>query len=176
MIKSFKKRYIYNEPLTYYVVIGNIEAGQDWIQIDPIVTDHPIYCPAGSVAIFTVDGLRDAKIHNSHLELLCLSCFLHILRKGNRIRSAILDGKYQLKVMPWRVPCETTAIYIDSNETYYLEGCRDTGVFWRSSKTKPRTVPPFISCGALDSNGGCWWEKCPNGAYFEDDMERFDLM
>lgn len=69
-----------------------------------------------------------------------------------------------------------TAVYNDNAGIYYLEGCRDSGIFWRDTSEKPQSVPPFISCGALDSNAGCWVEDCPYGAYFEDNIERFAFL
>ena len=173
---DFENNFVNEEPKTYHAVLGSKQKGLDWIRIDSIITDRPVYAPNGEVAVFSNVGLKQAKLLGSPFKLLCLSCFFHILRRGNRVRSAILDGKYYLMVRPWRAPCETTASYTDNNGTYYLEGCKDVGLFWRSSKETPRTVPPYISCGALDSNAGCWGEECPRGAYFEDDIEEFSLM
>jgi len=174
-MNDFGKHFVCKESIAYYVILGTGDTGVEWIQIDPIVTIRKVYAPKGLVAVFTDKELNHAKNLGTPLELLCLGCFFHILRKGNRVRSAILDDKYRLKVVPWRAPCETTAIHTDSNGTYYLEGCHNTGVFWRNSGDKPKTIPPFISCGALDSNAGCWEEECPHGFYFNDDIERYNL-
>jgi hypothetical protein len=167
----FEKRFVCERPMAYYIVLGSKEKGGDWLQIDPIITDRPVYAPEGKVAVFSGHGISQVRRIGTPFELLCLSCFFHHLRRGNRVRSAILDGQYCLIIRPWRAPCATTAIYTDNNETYYLEGCKEGGVFWRRGEERPKTEPPFISCGAFDSNAGCWGPDCPHDLYFEDDIE-----
>jgi len=173
---GFKKNYLSNKPLTYYIVINSENKGRDWMIINPIVTDQPVFAPGGVIAIFSNLTIDDTKSIGIPLELICLVCFFHILRRDDRISSALLDDKYRLTIKPWRAPCETTAIYTDNDETYYLEGCGKRGVFWKSRGERPKTEPPFVSCGAFDTNAGCWGTDCPQGSYFEDDAEPFDLM
>ncbi len=42
---DFEKDFVNEEPKTYYAVLGFNEQGRDWIGIDPIVTDRPVYAP-----------------------------------------------------------------------------------------------------------------------------------
>ncbi len=175
-MSDFVKSYVHSKPLTYYLIHDSHDNDPDWILINPIVTDLPIYAPRGAVAVFSASHLAQAEQIGTPLEIICLSCFSHILRIGNRVRLIILDGKYNLMIRPWRAPCESTAIYTEKNKIYYLEGCRSSGVFWRSVSERPRTAPPFISCGAFDSNGGCWGKDCPHDSYHEDDIEVFPLI
>lgn len=98
-MNGFKKSFLCKQPLTYYVSLGSKEKGRDWICIDPIVTDRPVYAPEGVVAIFSSNYLSQAKHFGTPLKLICLSCFFHILRRGNRVRSALLDGKFCLTIM-----------------------------------------------------------------------------
>jgi hypothetical protein len=172
---NFEKQFIKSPPRNYFAILGGEEQSEDWLCINPIVTNRPVWTPNKKIAIFSNLGLKKAKNLGEPLELICLSCFFHVLRKGNRIRDAILDDQYNLSILPWRAPCETTAIYRDKGPTYFIEGCRDSGIFWRNIKQGPTTEPPLLSCGALDTNGGCWYEECPHGAFFKDDVEPFGL-
>ncbi len=172
---DFAHRYGRNKSLPYYILIGTDQDDKDWIYIDPIVTDRPIYAPGGSIAVFTDSALNRAAQIGEPLELICLSCFFHIVRRSNQARSATLDSEYKLEIKPWRAACETTAIHEDDNGEYYLEGCVEKGVFWRSSNENPQTEPPFITCGAFDANAGCWYEDCPDGVYFEDEIDPYTI-
>ena len=157
----------------YFIVLRESAKGKEWVNIDPVVTDHFVYAPKGEIAVFTSVGLHENSHIGEPLELLCLACFYHIVRRSNRFRHSIIDGKYRVRIKPWRAPCETTAVYEEGKYAYYLEGCRHSGVYWRAIKDCPKTEPPFISCGAFDTNAGCWQEDCPHGVYFEDDEAPF---
>ena len=82
------------------------------------------------------------------LALICLCCFLNIVRSRLAVRTAILNDHFHCSIEAWRTPCQTTALINEEGRRYYIEGCRDTGVFWRSAEVKPTTQPPFIVCGA----------------------------
>ena len=170
---DFESRFVQGPQYEYYIVLGGQQVDKDWLSIDPVVTDQPVFAPAGVVAIFSSPRIDHARRIGTPFELLCLSCFLHILRSGNGVRLAQLDGKYTIRILPWRSPCETTGVYEEAGNQYYLEGCRDSGVFWRNGTSAPTTKPPVVSCGAFDTNAGCWCEDCPHGAFFADDIEPF---
>ena len=175
-MSDFVRSYVHGKPLTYYLVHDPHYNDPHWIMINPIVTDLPIFAPHGSVAVFSSGKLALAEKFGTPFEIICLSCFSQIIRIGNRMRTVVLDAEYDLMIRPWRAPCESTAIYSENDKIYYLEGCRSNGVFWRSINERPTTAPPFISCGAFDSNGGCWGPDCPHDAYHEDDIAAFPLM
>jgi hypothetical protein len=78
----------------------------------------------------------------------------------------LLNEEYQCDVASWRTPCQTTAILKNNNDAYYIEGCRESGVFWKSMKDKPESPPAFLQCGATSMD--CIWDGCPNGWEFFD--------
>lgn len=153
----------------YYVLISaNPLSVDEWLSLPSYISTDKVYCPEGRLEIFTEKYFAQEVGEGSPFRLICLVCFLHILRRENGLCAAVLDGKYSLEVKQWRAPCETTALFVGVGGNYYLEGCRDRGVYWRSEGTVPNTVPPFVSCGALDKNGGCWYQDCPHGLYVAD--------
>ena len=173
-MESFRERFVDSVPEAYYILTSPMKIGDHWRNIESIITDEYVYFPNGAIAVYS--SLDKAKRQNKGkpFELACLSCFYHIMRLTMRLRSSVVDNKFHVRIKPWRAPCESTAVYTDKKgETYCLEGCRGIGVFWRSKSAKPRTEPPFVSCGAFDTNAGCWGEECPHGYYFADEEEPF---
>lgn len=167
-MSEFEKRFVSRMPLSYYIVLGTGAAGSDWLHVDPAITDEPVYAPEGVVALFTDDHrIREGRM-GKPFEIICLSCFFQILRTVSGTRLATLDGTYLLMVMPWRTPCETTALYTDHKGTYYMEACGDYGVFWRCSGDRPRSEPPSVYCSAFEENGGCLGADCPFGSCDEE--------
>ena len=107
---------------------------------------------------------RGCKRREESLHLMCLACFLNIVRSRFEVKSAVLNDYFPCNVVAWRAPCQTTAILTESSHRYYIEGCQDTGVFWRPVAEKPTTPPPFLVCGAQYID--CLWYDCPNGWEF----------
>ncbi|MBT7081017.1 MAG: hypothetical protein HN929_06070 [Chloroflexi bacterium] len=173
---NFHTRFVNKDSETYYILVSPSIDGNDWIKIDPIVTDDFVYAPQGDIAVYTQEGLKSIPDMGTPFELMCLKCFYQITRKSNHIRRSILDGCYRLTIKPWRAPCETTALYSDDTNTYYLQGGANHTVRWRDSANKPSTEPPFVTCGALDANAGCWLTECPYNEYVDDNEEPFHLI
>jgi hypothetical protein len=167
-------KYIKNPPEIYFILTSNSKINNQWHKIEPMITSDYVYFIDGAVAVYSSFDIANNQDHGNPLELICLVCFYHIMRKAMKLRSSVIDDQFYVQIKPWRAPCESTAIFTNKDGgIYFLEGCRDTGVFWRPAKNSPRTVPPFVSCGALDTNGGCWGEDCSFGYYFEDEEEPF---
>ncbi len=169
----FSDRYVTDKPLEYSIYVCDAEL-PGTVSLPSYVYEGNAKCYNGMLAIYSALH-RPAKHSTFHPhKLLCLVCFLHVMRGEHKLRKVILDESYVLDVMPWRAPCETTAVYRGSEGLYYLEGCGEKGVYWRSSDKTPSTEPPYANCGALDTNGGCWGTDCQSGQYIEDDLEAFD--
>lgn len=69
-MNDFEKRFVHGQPMTYYMVLGSKEKGRDWLRIDPIVTDRPVYAPEGIVAVFSSSDLTQAKRFGTPFKLM----------------------------------------------------------------------------------------------------------
>ena len=173
-MKTFYDMLVADPPRAYYILISSEKTDGQWRRIDPMITQEYVYFPEGFVAVYSSPEIAREQQKGKLLELLCLSCFYHILRMTMKLRFSIIDNRFRVQIKPWRAPCESAAVITDTDgKVYYLEGCREIGVFWRWAEEIPKTTPPFISCGALDQNAGCWGEDCPHGYYFQDEEEPF---
>jgi hypothetical protein len=170
---SFQSEFANGISLNYYILTSKKKLSNDWKKIDSRVTSNYVYFPQGLISVYSEKWHFDIKDkHTSFEKLICLSCFYHILRSTLKIRATIMDEEYRSLLQAWRTPCETTAVFISKDEgIFYLEGCYENGLYWKNVKEKPITIPPFVSCGSLDSNGGCWYEDCPDGMFVEDNND-----
>jgi hypothetical protein len=170
----FSETIVSNSPLSYYVLISPHKTNDDWRKILPLITEDFVYFPQGKAAIYSSIYVNEQENKEDFFELICLSCFYQIMRATIKLRSSVIDNQFEVLIKPWRTPCETTALFTDlDGQIYYLEGCREYGVFWRSKQQRPLTVPPFISCGAFDEIARCWGEECPHDYYVSDEEEPF---
>jgi len=160
-------RFIRTQPHDYWCLVSGKPDGES-VRIPELA--------AGGRQLYTPPRLRafSAKRNASAacakgeevLPLLCLSCFVNILRSRVGIEEMLLDGEHICEVRAWRSPCETTAILRHETGAYFAEGCRETGVFWRPVGELPGAPPPLSRCGALE--GDCVWGKCHLGWPFLD--------
>jgi hypothetical protein len=102
------------------------------------------------------------------LELTCLACFLNVMRTQAELKTIRLNDFFDCEVHAWRSPCQTTALLTEGEQTYYIEGCRESGVYWKPTEVKPSTSPAFLQCGATGID--CIWSRCPRGWGHMDDV------
>jgi len=155
------------QPHTYYCVVSR-KPCQDGIQLPELAALGQKRFVRVPLPVFSSKAAAQSACTRGEeaMPLICLSCFLNIVRSRRRIAVMRLDGTHLCQVITWRSPCETTALLRHDGATYFLEGCRDSGVYWRPVGELPLTVPPLSKCGATD--GDCFWGSCPTGWPFLD--------
>ncbi len=150
-----------DQPHTYYCVASSAkEAGM--VKLPDMVTEGKRLYTTPAVRVYSSEELADAacvKKTDRALELVCLACFLNILRPRIGTDAMVLDDVLHCSVAAWRAPCQTTAVLEDDGERYYVEGCAEGGVFWSHASEKAETTPPFLQCGAQYAD--CVWGGCP---------------
>jgi hypothetical protein len=156
-----------DQPHEYYCVVSNKGNSNDLALPEFISEDGPLFA-TNPLRVYSSEKLASSACGGNEkpLYLICLACFLNILRSRIGINKMLLNGQYLCDVSSWRTPCQTTAILKNANDTYYIEGCRKSGVFWKPLTEKPEFPPAFLMCGAKGMD--CIWDECPNGWEFFD--------
>lgn len=162
------EKLIGDQPYDYYCIVSK-EYSEASKQLPEFAVNGKIRFIEEPLRLYNSKKLaaRACRHGEEPLALICLCCFLNIVRSRLAVRTAILNDHFHCSIEAWRTPCQTTALINEEGRRYYVEGCRDTGVFWRPVEVKPTTPPPFIVCGAQHLD--CLLHSCPNGWVFMDD-------
>jgi hypothetical protein len=159
---------IANQPHEYYCIVAK-DSFKGAVQLPDFATNGKKRFVKEPIRIYTSEKLASQACQSGEepLHLICLGCFLNVVRSRLKIRTAIINDSFSCDIVAWRAACQTTAILTEGGRRYYIEGCRDSGVFWRPIEEKPTTPPPYLVCGAEGVD--CLWYDCPNGWAFMDD-------
>lgn len=167
-MKNAIKNLLDGQPHDYYCIVTH-EPSNSSVLLPDFITEGDELFTSGQLNIYSSEKIARESCKNGEepLYLICLSCFLNIVRSRLGLKEMVLDGVFHCEVAAWRAPCETTAMLRNQGEAYYIEGCRDSGVYWKPISEKAQTPPPFITCGTSEIE--CLWYECNNGWEFMDD-------
>jgi hypothetical protein len=168
-MSDFKNTILSDQPHDYYCLVTETRSN-DAIELPRMLTEDDILYVSNPLRVFNSEKFADKACTTGEkpLYLICLACFLNIIRTRLRIKKMILNNLFLCQVDAWRTPCQTTATFEHSGQTYFIEGCQESGVFWKNTQDKAITTPPFLQCGTTYLD--CIWNECPNGwEYFEDE-------
>ena len=167
-MKSTIKTLLQGQPHDYYCIVSD-EPSYSAVSLPDFITDGRELFIGDPLRIYSSKKLASdsSNLGEEPLHLICLVCFLNAVRSRLGLEDMLVDGTWRCKVVAWRAPCQTTAILRDQGDEYYIEGCRDSGVYWKPISEEATTPPPFLECGAPRID--CLWHECPNGWQFMDD-------
>ena len=121
-----------NQPHDYYCIVST-KSTRETVQLpEPVANGKtrfmkfpPRIYSSKELALHACQGDEEP------LYLICLICFLGILRSRLRIGMSIFNDHFECSLFPGRIDCQTTALLILGDVRYLVEGSKDTGVFWR---------------------------------------------